>query len=955
MRHASQHHCDELSPDWTSTEQGRACRPRRRTLRYLVVIGVLAATIAATASAPSRQVNASQTSRCLVRIPQADGRDNPGMDFSQGPWADAAIVSGLLQMGGLRMSSLPTWVHVYYTPSTLWVGFRCEGTPGDQLEAQFTQRDDKVWRDDSVDVILNHLGDPEKSAHISVNCATVVYDALGGDASWNPDLTVQTARDSKGWSAVIGIPFKVLGAAMPKDGHAWAVNFCRSTSRRQLTCWAPVLKSYVEPARYGRLVFGGRRTSAAQMRQLDPVNIGRNRPSIVCPAGSSARIIGYDDREHPILDQHAPIGADGRFEFVLTEDRVRSVSLAVADGAGTELLRGVYPMHSPRVSERARVIAARFDEATRMLPKFRAEARAKAEPILARARPLVEQATKLASSPETSSADDWQRLASITNDAAIQLDGVTCHARMVAKLPDAEFAVGLESSMQKVMIKDHPFAGRFDDHYVLSLARNEHEGFQVVVIPFVRDLVDVTVSAGPLKSASGQAFDGKTEVSLVGHVDVADDPPYDVDYKGWWPDPLLSFLQKSDVKQGEHVAFWIDVATRAETKPGDYEGTLTVTARGTAPIRLKLKVQVWDFALPDGTHLRNAFTYNEGPTGNFYKGRWNDEMRYRYYDFILDHRLNIDHLYRRESPEIGLLKYGAGRGMNAFNVGGVFRQGKGGKADPTLSQYVQQLKKAGLFDSAYVYGFDEVKKEKFAEIREVFGEIRKRFPGLETMTTAIDPSFGKGSGLRGVVDIWVPLTDSYDIEEARRLRRDRREMWWYICVVPTHPYANWFVEYPAIEARLLTGAMSHKYEVGGFLYYLINLWTGNSKPISKGPYADWDPGSLINEEKKYTANGDGSLLCPGPDGPLSTIRLENIRDGFEDYEYLWLLRDTVQRVGERPQTSVNRAFLDRAAALLAVPDSVVTTTINYTRDPQEVIDFRTRLAEAILEGQGLLR
>ncbi len=955
MQHATQHQCNGLYPGSSSTKWSRTRRRTPPALHSLAVMVVLVVTSTMARSAPTRQTDTVRPERCLIRIPQADERDAPGIDFGRGPWTDAAVISGFLQMGGLTMSSLPTWVYLYYTPATLWVGFRCEGTPGDTLKAQFTQRDEKVWRDDSVDVILKYLGEPEKTAHVSVNCAAVVYDALGEDASWNPDLTVQTAKDSNGWSAVIGVPFKPLGVSAPKDGGEWSVNFCRSTSSRQLTCWAPVLKSYVEPARYGRVVFGGRRTSAAQMRRIDPVSIGRNNPLVVCPTGSTFQVTGYDIRECPIFEKRGPIKADGRLEYVLAEDRVRSVSLAVVDGTGRELLCGSYPMQSPQVSDRTKAIATRFDEATRMLTKFTAEARAKAEPILAKARPLVEQATKLASRPEAYSAEDWQRLASTIDDLAMQLDGVTCHARMLAKLPDADFAVGLESSMQKVMIKDHPFQGHFDDHYDLSLARNEHEGFQVVAIPFARDLVEVTVTTGLLKTSSGLAFDGKVEVSLVGHVDVADNPPYDVDYKGWWPDPLLSFLQKSDVKQGEHVAFWIDVATRAETKPGDYEGPLTITARGTAPITLGLKVRVWDFALPDGTHLRNAFTYNEGPTGNFYKDRWNDEMRHRYYDFILDHRLNIDHLYRRESPDISLLKYGAARGMNAFNVGGVFRRGKGDKADSELTEYLRQLKKAKLFDSAYVYGFDEVRKEKFGEIREVFGEIHKRFPGLETMTTAVDPSFGKRSGLREVVDIWVPLTDSYDIEEARRLRREGREMWWYICVVPTHPYANWFIEYPAIEARLLTGAMSYKYEAGGFLYYLINLWEVNRRPISKGPYADWDPGSLVNEEKKYTANGDGSLLCPGPDGPLSTIRLENIRDGFEDYEYLWLLRDTAQRIRKLPQTSVNRAFLDRTTALLAVPDSVVTTTVNYTRDPRQVAEFRTRLAEAILEGQGLLR
>ena len=37
------------------------------------------------------------------------------------------------------------------------------------------------------------------------------------------------------------------------------------------------------------------------------------------------------------------------------------------------------------------------------------------------------------------------------------------------------------------------------------------------------------------------------------------------------------------------------------------------------------------------------------------------------------------------------------------------------------------------------------------------------------------------------------------------------------------------------------------------------------------------------------AQGDGLLIYPGPDGPIASIRLANIRDGVEDYEYLHAL------------------------------------------------------------------
>jgi len=265
---------------------------------------------------------------------------------------------------------------------------------------------------------------------------------------------------------------------------------------------------------------------------------------------------------------------------------------------------------------------------------------------------------------------------------------------------------------------------------------------------------------------------------------------------------------------------------------------------------------------------------------------------------------------------------------------------------------VPKLREKGLEDYAYVYGFDEVSAEYFDAIRDVFEAIHRRFPDLRTMTTGYDYSWGRETGLRDAVDIWVPLTPYYDRAAAEKLRKEGKDMWWYVCVSPHHPYANWFIEYPAIEARLLTGAMSHKYDVGGFLYYQITRWLVNHKPIDSGPYTSWDPGSFTNRRDK-TANGDGSLLCAGPDGPLSTIRLENIRDGFEDYEYLFLLDQLVQSARKHPATPERKRFLTRAEALLAVPENVVKDVSSYTRNPQALYTFRNNVAHAILEGRGL--
>ena len=591
---------------------------------------------------------------------------------------------------------------------------------------------------------------------------------------------------------------------------------------------------------------------------------------------------------------------------------------------------------------------------TKALDHFPEAARRKARELLARVQPVLDETVQTTSDAGRHTPANWKRLEWTAIKLAEKLDGPSAYARTRALFPDAGFAVGLESSMHKVMIRDYPFTGSFDDHYDLALARNEHEAFQVVVMPFHRDLKDVTVSAGPLEGPNGSAG-CSAEVSLVGHVEVADNTPYKTHYHGWWPDVLLYFQQTCDVRDDEHVAFWIDIATEATTPPGLYKGRVKITAAGCKPIEIQLNVTVWDFELPAGTHLRNAFTYAEYAVGRYYGDRWGKELAYKYYDFILDHRLNIDHLYRDNMPDFELVEYGISKGMNSFNLGADFRQIGPEGPDDEFDQYVSHLMKEGWLDLAYVYGFDEVKdKEQFEAMKEVFSSIHLHYPGLKTMTTAQDRSFGKDTGLREAVDIWVPLTDAYNLEEARKLRAEGKKMWGYVCVVPYPPYANWFVESPAIEARLLTGAMSHKYEVDGFLYYMINLWWNSPPPpVTSGPYTEWDPGTFINRRGEIP-NGAGSLLCPGPDGPLSPSRRGTIRDGVEDYEYLYLAAELADRVRRLPATPVRQAYLKRAETLLAVPDRVVHTVTAYTRDPRDLSAFRHDLAQAILAGQALV-
>jgi hypothetical protein len=946
---------------------------RDRLLRTGTAVAALTmALIAAAASDARAQAGQGQRepSNNRLTIPRILRYPEPTTDLTVPPWTQAARITGFFDVQDQFISKHATTAYLFYDRSTLWVAFRCEGQDTSDLQARYNERDSYVWRDDSVEILVDPAGDRLGYFHFVVNSTGALYDAKRGQGDYQSEAVVQVDIDPEGWTVVLAIPFETIEVEIPTPEDLWTMNLGRNTvlihetdqvpAVRERSSWAPTPVTYTLPEYFGDLRFGHSQIAPPRLSKVEPITMGANRIPMDPLREMRYRLEGVDNRGETLWSEQNAVPEDGMLEFRLPDDRIRRISLTLSDTRENVLFQNTYPNESPVVAERI----ASLDELHRKIadatPRFPENVQASARALLDASRSELDRALAVMNDTQQHTADHWQELDALASRLERSLDSPASLAQTLALFPQADFAIGLASPMQKIMIQDFPFVGNFDDHYELALARNEREGFQVVLMPFGRDLSNASVTVSDLVSEQdgGPIPGGKVEVSLVGHVKVGDDQPYRVEYKNaWYPDPLLNFQHECDIKDGEHVAFWINIGTEPDTPAGRYNATVTVTADDSNPVELQLNVTVWDFELPKLTNLRNAFTYFRPYASKMYGDRWSTELAYKYYDFLLDYRLNIDNLYRSDSPDVNLIKHGAERGMNAFNVGSDFhRVGNNPERDAGLNRYVERLKEAGVWDMAYVYGFDEIRSaEQFANMRRSFGAVKEHFPGLQTMTTAYDPTLGQNTDTRDVVDIWVPVTDWYDLEQARKARAEGKEVWWYVCVVPYPPYANWFVESRAIEARLLTGAMSHKYEVDGFLYYFVNLWLVNHHVISRGPYTNWNPGSFVNEEKFYTAYGDGSIFCAGPDGPISTIRLENIRDGFEDYDYIYKLNQIAETLRAQSTTSAEtREFLDEVDALLKVPDAVVATVTRFTIEPEVLAGYRTQVAEAIVKGKQLV-
>jgi hypothetical protein len=501
----------------------------------------------------------------------------------------------------------------------------------------------------------------------------------------------------------------------------------------------------------------------------------------------------------------------------------------------------------------------------------------------------------------------------------------------------------------------------------LNLARNEKESFQVVVLPRREDIQQVSVRVRDLLSKNGEQFPTETIQAVpMGYVKTKTAPPYGSPHVGWWPDPILDFMQAVDIAKGDAQSFWTRVHAPKNQSPGVYEGKLDIVVEGRNVFSFDLVVRVYGFVLPDTSPLPLAVTFwphdhpqpetKEAQTRrreseDYPINAWK-KHRQKWADFLADYYLTYDSLYSYPgwTPDFDMIQHlhEAGR-LGRFNLGYYGPCGespeqiKEWKADicTRIQPAYEKAKQLGVLDHAYIYGCDEAKPELFPQVQRAAEILKAEFPDVMVMTTTYDHDYGLDSVIKSV-DAFCPLTPRFDPDKAAKARSQGKQVWWYICCAPHGPHANMFIECPAIEGRLLMGAMTAKYRPDGFLYYQISIWN-SQRPIDSGPFTDWDPRSWT------TYHGDGSWTCVGPDGtPLPTIRLENFRDGLEDYAYYRILEATVAKVEASPKRQAEHAeWLEEAKRLLSVPEEVIQSRTEFTNDAAALYHYRNSLAEAI--------
>ncbi|MCD6219127.1 DUF4091 domain-containing protein, partial [Candidatus Calescamantes bacterium] len=588
----------------------------------------------------------------------------------------------------------------------------------------------------------------------------------------------------------------------------------------------------------------------------------------------------------------------------------------------------------------------------------------------------------------------------------------------VFKIKEPLFGVAIESPMKKVLRNGENLGDRVSDIVSLSLARNEHEGIQLVVVPSGKKLRKLRIKIGEIQNpqtktifppdcirpyfvgyirvAKGKDVGGGTHAE--GYTFYGTDKTKKVEYL---PDPLF-LAGTTDVEENAVQPIWIDVFAPKELPPGVYKGNLSIGCGGME-LSLKIEVNVWDFELPHTSSLHTHFStasdrmadvlfshrVSPGHVADMYLPALEEYHMY-YYGKVAPHYLPPG---RREFAELRtiierrLKKYIELGGRQFLFELPVFGQvhppisfpggcqdGKGFKVPFPLEEeayikryikdYADFLRQKGLLDKTYVFLWDEPQPAATPKIKYLCKLVREAAPDLRILIAGGD----SGGGITaqelfdtGLVDIWVVNVQNFakNFKKWKERQRLGDEIWWYITFSPgpgsPYPtYAHIGPSHNLIEARLLLGAMSWKYNIPAMMHWWTCSWCGTFEKDENTTKCWWS-----NWSKKRSCAGDGILIYPGWDtvafcySPLpyrereifSSIRLEAIRDGIEDYEYLVKLK----KLKESTSKKLSRKRKEQIEKILAIPSDIVSSLRDYTKNPEVLYKWREKIADMIQE------
>lgn len=440
-----------------------------------------------------------------------------------------------------------------------------------------------------------------------------------------------------------------------------------------------------------------------------------------------------------------------------------------------------------------------------------------------------------------------------------------------------------------------------------------------------------------------------------------------------FPDCLTEDRQCA-VTKGSLKSIYLTINIPTDTEAGKYKGSVEARA-GSDSVSLPLELEVYPLTLPDTRHVKVTEWFS---TDNFKKFHDVDSPQSdRYWEILRAYAKNmVEHRQNVFKIKLGLIKSTMGTDetlhfdfqdfdrfahvfwdtgkMDGMETGPVARRIPSGwssteielsrfavtlAADgktkwlsgeeylphflPTLVEHLRQKK---WLDKTLLHICDEPANHNVVVWRKASDFVGKYAPELRRSDAIESPHFGDS------LEVWIPKLDHLAAWQGafEAAQRRGKELWFYtVGIYQGGALLNKTVDMPLIDTRLMHW-LNYRYDLKGYLHWGFNRWTD-------------DPWNAPGKHR-----GDGWHVYPKKDGLLNSLRWEQMRNGLQDCECLFLLEDKIRQLRETlcPEAL---EIIDPRRRSVEIASGVISTYTNFSREPETLYAARRQVIEETID------
>lgn len=514
-------------------------------------------------------------------------------------------------------------------------------------------------------------------------------------------------------------------------------------------------------------------------------------------------------------------------------------------------------------------------------------------------------------------------------------------------------------ALTKVLRSDNPEVGT-EGVIRVAAARAEIASAQAVFRPRASH-GNVSAGVTDLRHVAGDAVIPASAVRLqwVRYIDInrntAGIPEDELEVKApasipdaFWEGPQIA------VQADQAQPLWIEIHVPPTAKAGDYRGTLTVTSANES-IEMPLELHVWNFEVLTDRHLSviNWWRFpgpgfeNVEPYGQEY---W-DLLR-RFCLFLVEHRQTDIQtsigLIRETGDDQQGYSYDTSRleryaeaafraGIRQIHLHSVgTRTAEITAPESRIEPVEANLRRLAAWEKVVLRRnwpnrfLVSISDEPFIHHEESYAAVVNRVHEIAPHIRCIEAVEAE---YLGALDVYVPKLSHLNLWYPRfqQVQNAGAELWFYTCCHPVGRYPNRFLDQSLLKVRVLHW-INYLYDLDGYLHWGLNHFAAGD------PYTQ----EALSEGLPL---GDRAIAYPGTSGLLGSLRFSAMRDGLQDYEYLWVLENELSRIKQR--IGKEAFWLDPRQRPLELCRRVVWSFYDYTRSPEVMLDTRAAVAREI--------